>query len=93
MRGLPRRHLPLAVLFRDGEIDALVQGAESQGQGTRAADADLYVGGAAAETILWRDRLVRDLKAGGAQVLHALPRNLTPSLVTQYLEIKAQQLL
>lgn len=93
MRGLPRRHLPLAVLFRDGEIDALVQGNDGGAQGGRAAEAELYVGGAAAETILWRDRLVRDLKAGGAQVLHALPRNLTPALVTQYLEIKAQQLL
>jgi uncharacterized protein (DUF58 family) len=90
MRGLPQRHLPLAVLFRDGEIDALVQG---DPDAARGGDVDLYVGGAAAETVLWRDRLVRDLKAGGAQVLHALPRNLTPALVNQYLEIKAQQLL
>ena len=30
--------------------------------------------GAAAETILWRERLVRDLKTGGALVLHVPPR-------------------
>ena len=49
--------------------------------------------GAAAEAILWRDRLVRDLKAGGALVLHTLPHKLTPALVNRYLEIKAQQML
>jgi hypothetical protein len=43
--------------------------------------------------VLWRDRLVRDLKAGGALVLHTLPQRLTPSLVNRYLEIKAQQML
>ena len=87
MRGLPRRHLPLAVLFRDGEVDRLLDPEDAAG------DLGLYVAGAAAETVLWRERLVRDLKAGGAQVLHPLPQKLTPALVNQYLEIKAQQLL
>lgn len=90
MRGLPGRHLPLCVLFRDGEIDRLVEEGDGPGQG---GDVGLYVRAAAAETILWRDRLVRDLKAGGAQVITPLPSKLTPAVVNRYLQIKAQQLL
>lgn len=87
MRGVGSRHLPLCALFRDGALDAMVESPPS-------ADAsDLYRRGAAAEAIIWRDRLVRDLKAGGALVLHTLPGRLTPSLVNRYLEIKAQQML
>jgi uncharacterized protein (DUF58 family) len=87
MRSLAPRHLPLCVLFRDGAVDAIVESPPD------AAVSDLYLRGAAAETILWRDRLVRDLKAGGALVLHTLPQRLTPALVNRYLEIKAQQML
>jgi len=87
MRGLPRRHLPLCVLLRDGDVDGLLEGDNARG------DAGWYIRGAAAETVLWRDRLVRELKAGGAHVLQPLPQDLTPALVTRYLQIKAQQLL
>jgi len=87
MRGLPRRHLALAVLFRDGDVDRLVE------PGDGARDLALYVAGAAAETVLWRDRLVRDLRAGGALVVHGTPETITPALVNEYLEIKAKQLL
>jgi uncharacterized protein (DUF58 family) len=86
MRGLSSRHLPLCALFRDGALDAMVDS-------PLAGATDLYRRGAAAEAILWRDRLVRDLKTGGALVLHTLPSRLTPSLVNRYLEIKAQQML
>jgi hypothetical protein len=87
MRGLPSRHLPLCVLFRDQQIDQLVEGDDSSG------DLAQYVRGAAAETLLWRERLVRDLKTGGAHVLQPIPQRMTPALISHYLEIKAQQLL
>jgi uncharacterized protein (DUF58 family) len=87
MRGIGSRHLPLCTLFRDGALDALVDSPMASNP------TDLYRRGAAAEAILWRDRLVRDLKAGGALVLHTLPNRLTPALVNRYLEIKAQQML
>jgi uncharacterized protein (DUF58 family) len=86
MRGISSRHLPLCALFRDGALDAMVDSPP-------AGIDDLYRRGAAAEAILWRDRLVRDLKAGGALVLHTLPNRLTPALVNRYLEVKAQQML
>jgi len=36
---------------------------------------------------------VRDLKIGGALVLHVPPRNTTPAVINRYLQIKAQHLL
>jgi uncharacterized protein (DUF58 family) len=90
VRGLPARHLPLCVVFRDPELDRL---AEPPGGLRAAPDGDLYVGAAAAETILWRDRLVRDLKSGGSLVLHVAPGKATPAVIDRYLQIKAQHLL
>ena len=83
IRGLSPRHLPLMVLLRDVEIDALVEG----------AGVDPYVRGAAAELTSFRDRLVRDLKKHGALVLDVAPAELTPQLMNRYLEIKARHLL
>jgi uncharacterized protein (DUF58 family) len=83
MRGVMPRHLPLMVLLRDVEVDALVEG----------AGVDPYVRGAAAELSSFRDRLVRDLKKHGALVLDVAPGQLTPQLINRYLEIKARHLL
>ena len=90
MRSLSPRHLPLCVLFRYLEVDEL---AEPKGDLKRETPLDLYVRSAAAEINLWREKVVRDLRAGGALVLHVAPKKLTPSLVNRYLEIKARQLL
>jgi uncharacterized protein (DUF58 family) len=90
VRSLPPRHLPLCVLFRDGDLDRL---AEPPGGLATAPAADLHIAAAAAEAISWRDRLVRDLKASGALTLHVSPRDLTPAVVNRYLRIKAQHLL
>jgi uncharacterized protein (DUF58 family) len=82
-RGLSGRHLPLLVLLRDVDVDALVEG----------PGVDPYVRGAAAELTSFRDRLVRELKKHGALVLDVAPAELTPSLINRYLEIKARHLL
>ena len=87
VHGLGSRHLPLAVLFRDEALDLM-----AEPRGTPSKPADLYQR-AAAEAILWRDRLVRDLQEAGALVLHVSPRKLTLSLINRYLRIKAQRLL
>jgi uncharacterized protein (DUF58 family) len=90
VRGLPARHLPMCVIFRDPDLDRLAEPPRGLGAEPNGA---LYVGAAAAETILWRDRLVRDLKAGGSLVLHVPPSQATPAVIDRYLRIKAQQLL
>ncbi len=82
-RGALPRHLPLVVLLRDEDLDGLVEG-----KGTSP-----FVRGAAAELSSNREHLIRDLERHGVLVLDAKPKDLTPSLVNRYLEIKARHLL
>jgi uncharacterized protein (DUF58 family) len=90
VRSLPARHLPVCVIFRDPDLDRL---AEPPGGLGVAPEGELYVAAAAAETIAWRERLIRDLKAGGSLVLHVSPKQATPAVIERYLQIKAQHLL
>jgi uncharacterized protein (DUF58 family) len=90
MQSLLPRHLPLCVLFRQVDVDEL---AEPRAADKPETELDLYVRSAAAEIGLWREKLVRDLKATGTLVLHVPPKSITPALVNRYLEIKSRQLL
>jgi uncharacterized protein (DUF58 family) len=90
VRGLGSRHLALCVLFRNETLDAMV---EPPSSASAIKASDLYQRAAAAEAILWRDHLVRDLQEAGALVLHVSPHKLTPTLINRYLRIKAQRLL
>jgi uncharacterized protein (DUF58 family) len=85
-RALLRRHLPLVVLFRDLDIDHVLEG---PGERPR----DLYAMGAAAELWRFRHALLNDLRRAGALVLDVRPRELTSSLINQYLLVKARHLL
>jgi uncharacterized protein (DUF58 family) len=86
LKGLLPRHLPLCVLMRDMDIEALVT-APVAGAG------DLYVRAAAAEALASRDALVRSLVASGVLVLDVSPADLTPALVRRYLDVKSRRLL
>ena len=86
VRALVPRHLPLCVLMRDPELEALaVAPAPREG--------DLHVRAAAGEALASRDALLRELREAGALVLDARPEDVTPALVNRYLEIKARRLL
>ena len=80
VRAVPRRGRRAA-----GRADAR--------QVAAAPDGELHLAAAAAEAITWRERLVKDLKKGGALVLHVPGREMTPAVVNRYLQIKAQHLL
>lgn len=86
VRSLMPRHLPLCVLMRDTEVEALATAPVKSEQ-------DVLVRAAAGETIAWRDGVVRTLKNAGALVLDARPDEVTPLLVKRYLEVKARRLL
>ncbi len=86
VRGLLPRHLPLCVLLRDTDVEALATAPV-------ATVDDLYVRGAAAESLAWRDSLIRGLRNSGVLVLDAKPGDLTPELVKSYLDVKARRLL
>jgi uncharacterized protein (DUF58 family) len=85
-RAASRRHLLLLILLKDEDIDALM---EEESGGTER----LYVKAATAEFLRFRERVVRDLRASGVHVLEVAPTALTPTLVHNYLKIKAQHLL
>ncbi|MEO8877139.1 MAG: DUF58 domain-containing protein [Polyangiaceae bacterium] len=86
LRGLLPRHLPLVVLMRDLDVEALAL-RPSRGE------ADLYVRAAAAEALAWRDAIIVKLRRAGVLVLDASPGDVTPELVKSYLDIKARRLL
>jgi uncharacterized protein (DUF58 family) len=91
VKGLLPRHLPLCVLLRDTDVEALAMGTAPESAETRVED--LYVRAAAAESLAWRDSLIRGLRSAGVLVLDARPSDLTPELVKGYLEVKARRLL
>jgi uncharacterized protein (DUF58 family) len=80
------RHLPLCVLLRDTDVESLAVAPASGAQ-------ELYVRAAAAESLAWRDSLIRGLRNAGVLVLDTKPGQLTPELVKGYLEVKARRLL
>jgi uncharacterized protein (DUF58 family) len=86
VRALMPRHLPLCVLLRDTDVETLATAPSATAE-------DLYVRAAAAETLAWRDALIRGLRNAGVLVLDAKPGELTPELVKAYLDVKARRLL
>jgi uncharacterized protein (DUF58 family) len=86
VKSLMPRHLPLCVLLRDTDVESLATAPV-------AAVDDLYVRAAAAETLAWRDSLIRGLRRAGVLVLDTKPGELTPELVKGYLEVKTRRLL
>ncbi len=86
LRGLLPRHLPLCVLMRDLDVESLASLPVRTGT-------DLYIRAAAAESLAWRDSLIRSLRNSGVLVLDANPGDVTPQLVKSYLEIKARRLI
>lgn len=86
LRSLLPRHLPLCVLMRDVDLEAMVAT-------PAASEEDLYAKGAAAEQLAAREDLLRALRKAGVLVLDAKPGDVTPDLVKRYLEVKARRLL
>ncbi len=86
LRTLLPRHVPLCVLMRDQDLEAMVAAPST-------SDEDLFAKAAAAEQIAAREDLLRALRKAGVLVLDAKPGDVTPELVKRYLEIKARRLL
>ncbi|QDT03281.1 hypothetical protein K227x_16630 [Rubripirellula lacrimiformis] len=80
------QHLPLGVLLRDREM---FDAADSPGGDSFS----MYRSAAAADILLWRDQVLKDLEHRGVLIVDAFPDELTAPLVNQYLEIKAKHLL
>lgn len=85
-RDLMPQHLPLCVLLRDRELEA-------KANMPARDDEELCIQAAAAEMLMWRDRLHREMQRAGVLVLDVLHNQLTGSLVSRYLEVKARGLI
>lgn len=86
------RHLPLVVLLRDPALMAAVE-AVNRGRLRGGGPAILERGGAAADILLWRREVLAAMQADGILTLDVQPGDLTASLVSEYLQIKARHLL
>ncbi len=88
--SLAGRHLPLIVLIRDDDLHAAVPPASV----ALTPDQDAFwLAGAAASVLNARAALIERLRAKGCLVLDIVPADLTPALISRYLEIKAANLL
>ncbi len=87
VRALGGRHLALAVWIRDAGVDTLLSRPAERGH------SDIYVRGAAAELLGWRERSLVGLRRRGALVVDCVPGQLTPKLLGRYLDVKARRLL
>lgn len=80
------QHLPLGVLLRDREMFEAADSPDGD-------EFQMYRAAAAADILLWRDQVLRDLEHRGVLIVDAFPDELTAPLVNQYLEVKAKHLL
>lgn len=80
------QHLPLGVLLRDREMFDAADSPDGD-------EFQMYRAAAAADILLWRDQVLKDLEHRGVLVVDAFPDELTAPLVNQYLEVKAKHLL
>ncbi len=85
-RDLLPTHLPLVVMLKDR---ALLERAHRRSMNA----IEICTQAAAAEMLLWRDRMQRELVRSGVMVLDVLHNQLTGALVSRYLEVKARGLI
>lgn len=85
-RELLPQHLPLVVLLKDRAVEA-------RAQALAHTPDEVCMQAAAAEVLLWRDRLINEMQRAGVMVLDVLHRQLTSALVSRYLEVKARGLI
>ncbi len=86
MQNLVGGHLPLLVMLRDHRI---FEAADHPNPDPQV----LYRSAAASQILVWRDLVIRQVRAGGGLALDTFPEDMTSPLVNQYLEIKAKHLL
>lgn len=80
------QHLPMGVILRDR---TLFEAADHPDGG----EMNMYRAAAAADILVWRDQVLKDLEHRGVLLVDTFPDELTAPLVNQYLEIKAKHLL
>jgi uncharacterized protein (DUF58 family) len=83
LRAIRKRHLALVVMFRDRDVEKLLDPGPHN-------DADYYTKAAAAEVLRFQKSIAREMRRAGALLLETDANALTGKLVSRYLEIKAR---
>ncbi|HET9933875.1 MAG TPA: DUF58 domain-containing protein [Polyangiaceae bacterium] len=83
VRAVRTRHLPLVVMFRDRDVEKLLEPGSAEG-------ADHFTKAAAAEVLRFQKSVMRSMVRAGALLLETDAASLTGKLVSRYLEIKAR---
>ena len=83
VNAVRQRHLPLVVMFRDRDVEALLDPSANN-------HADHFTKAAAAEVLRFQKSVMRDMVRAGALLLETDATSLTGKLVSRYLEIKAR---
>ncbi len=86
MQNLIGCHLPLLVLLRDHRV---FEAADNPAPDPMV----LYRSAAAAQLLVWRDQVIRRMRARGGLALDVFPDDMTSPMVNEYLEIKARHML
>jgi uncharacterized protein (DUF58 family) len=81
------RHLVVWVALRDPGVEAMANRPPDDHPDTP------WQRGVAAEFLNWRQRTLDDARARGVHVIDALPHEVTPALLSHYLDVKARQAL
>lgn len=100
LTNLRGSHLPLAMLLRDRDMFEAADGYDPKFDPNghwisppRSQQTAMYRAAVAADILLWRNQLIKDLRHRGALVVDALPDQMTAPLINQYLNVKAKHLL
>jgi uncharacterized protein (DUF58 family) len=80
------QHVPVAVILRDRTLFDAADHPEG-------GEMNMYRAAAAADILVWRDQVLKDLEHRGVLLVDTFPDELTAPLVNQYLDIKAKHLL
>lgn len=81
---LKKHHLPLCVLIKD---DYLVQQAHSFAN----TEEEVYKKAVASDLLLWRNKIMQDLNTQQVLSLDVLPQEISPKLISTYLQIKGNR--
>ncbi|MCC9602712.1 DUF58 domain-containing protein [Stieleria sp. JC731] len=84
--NLNGQHLPMGVLLRDRTIFEAADNPDG-------SEMNMYRAAAAADILVWREQVLKDLEHRGVLLVDSYPDELTAPLVNQYLEVKAKHLL
>jgi uncharacterized protein (DUF58 family) len=93
VRNIMPAHLPLIVMMRDRDMEALAEGRSPEGRSPEGVYETSFHMAAACRLLQERGETIARLRAMGAVVLDVYPGQLTAGTIRKYLEVKMRNLI